>query len=64
MNLNLVWVLDKATGKKSYFGVNDKHFDGMLASGDIDGYEWGWEGLEVTISEEILYEEGYREYGG
>lgn len=62
LELNLVCVFNKKENTKQYFAVNDKHYDAMLASGDIDGYEWKWLG-NVIIEEQILFEEGFREYG-
>lgn len=62
MELNLVWVKDKETGRTTYFAVNDKHYDAMLACGgcwEIEKRsEWGWLG-SVEITEEILNEQGY-----
>lgn len=58
--LNLVCITDKKTGKKSYFGVNDKHYDAMLAcegSSLEESSSWEWLG-DVTIEEHILAEEG------
>lgn len=47
-------------GKIQYFTVNDKHYDGMLAS-QLDEAKYGkWEWLgDVIIDEEILNEQGY-----
>lgn len=56
LELSLVWVLDKKTGIKRYYGVNNKHYDAMLC-GEIEGLDWGWLG-DVLISEEILNEQG------
>ena len=62
MELNLVSVLDKETNRVTYHAVNDKHYDGMLASGGCweleKRYDWDWLG-DVEISEEILNEQGY-----
>ena len=55
ITLDLVKVIDPK-GKVQYFGVNDKHYDGMLASGDIPGYSWEPVG-EVTVEGHILEEE-------
>lgn len=60
LELNLVCVIDTKDGSKQYFGVNDKHFDAMLAAGTVDGYEWNWVG-EVFISSDILFEQGYEQ---
>lgn len=61
MTLNLVSIKEKATGKVRYYGVNDKHYDAMLATGgsnlDLE-YDWNWLG-DVEISEEILTEENH-----
>lgn len=61
LELSLVKVLNKKTGQIQYFGVNDKHYDAMLACGgsnlDLE-YDWAWLG-SVNISEEILNEQGY-----
>lgn len=62
LELSLVCVTDKITGKKQYFGVNDKHYDAMLATGGsvLDTlYEWDWLG-EVIIQEDILKESGLK----
>jgi hypothetical protein len=60
MELNLVKVTDLKTNKSSYYAVNDKHYDAMLAGGgsnlDLE-YSWDWLG-DVIITEEILNEEG------
>jgi hypothetical protein len=61
MELNLVSVKNKTTGKVAYYGVDDRHYDAMLASGGSnldDEFEWNWLG-QVEVSEEILGEEGY-----
>lgn len=61
MELSLVVITDKKTGRKSYFGVNDKHYDAMLACGGsvLDEISsWDWLG-DINISEEILNEQGY-----
>lgn len=61
MELSLVQIKDKQTGKITYYGVNDKHYDAMLASGgsDLDDqFEWNWLG-DVCVDEQILMEEGY-----
>ncbi len=66
MELSLVWVLNKKTGKKQYFGVNDKHYDAMLVGGcwEIEkDYEWGWLG-DINIEDDILKEEGYYYWDG
>ena len=55
LTLDLVEVTELATGKKTYFGVNDRHYDAMLA-GEIEGYSWRPLG-EVTVEEHILQEE-------
>ncbi len=57
MELELVWVRELPDGRKNYFAVNDKHYDAMLA-GEIQGWEWDRVGT-VSISEEILNEQGY-----
>jgi len=60
--LSLVKITNKLTGKVTYCGVNDKHYDGMLASGGCweleKEWEWTWLG-DVSISLEILGEEGF-----
>lgn len=61
MELSLVQIKDKQTGKVTYYGVNDKHYDGMLATGGSildDQYEWKWLG-DVVVDEQVLIEEGY-----
>lgn len=61
MELNLVKIINKKTKRVMYFGVNDRHYDGMLATGGSnldDLHEWNWLG-DVTISEKILNEQGY-----
>lgn len=61
MELSLVCIKNKLTGKLQYFGVNDRHYDAMLASGGSsleDEFEWDWLG-DINISEEILNEQGY-----
>ncbi len=61
MELSLVSVKNKKTGKLSYFGVNDRHYDAMLACGGSSielEYEWEWLG-DIVIEEEILNEQGY-----
>lgn len=66
MILNLVSIKDKRTGKITYYAVNNKHYDIMLDSGGCNfdlTHEWGWLG-DVNISEQVLNEEGYWEYGG
>lgn len=40
MELNLVSVRNQLTGKLTYHGVNDKHYDAMLACGELAGYDW------------------------
>lgn len=55
--LNLVCITNRLTGKKQYFGVNDKHYDAMLAV-EIEGYSWEWLG-DVIIEEDILEEMNY-----
>lgn len=61
MELSLVVIKNKITGKSTYHAVNDKHYDAMLASGGSDleeVYDWHWMG-DVEISEEILNEQGF-----
>lgn len=61
MELSLVVVKNKLTGKSTFHAVNDKHYDAMLASGGSvidEEYEWDWLG-SVEISEEILNEQGF-----
>lgn len=61
MKLSLVKVTNKSTNKSEYFGINDKHYDAMLASSgsnlDLE-YCWHWLG-DIHISEEILNEERF-----
>lgn len=61
MELSLIRLTNKKTNKTTYHAVNDKHYDGMLASGgsnlDLE-YEWAWIG-DVEISEDVLNEQGY-----
>lgn len=57
MELSLVAVKDETTGRVTYFGVNDKHYDAMLC-GELEGFSWRWLG-QIIIEEEILNEEGY-----
>lgn len=62
MEVTLIWILDKNTGIKRYYGVTEKEYDGMLACGGArfyeEQYEWGWLG-DVTISEKALNYQGY-----
>lgn len=62
MEITLIWILDKKTGIKRYYGVTEKEYDGMLACGGShfyeENYEWGWLG-DVTISEKALNYQGY-----
>lgn len=63
MELNLIQIKNKKTGQTTYHGVNDNHYDAMLASGGSnldDLYEWSWLG-DVVISEDVLFEEGYEQ---
>lgn len=39
MELNLVSVRNQLTGKLSYFAVNDRHYDAMLASDTLEKYQ-------------------------
>lgn len=56
LELSLVEVTNLTTNRKSYFGVNDRHYDAMLA-GEIEGFSWKWLG-DVLVEEAILQEEG------
>lgn len=61
MQLSLVKITHRATGKVTYYAVNDKHYDAMLACGGSsleDEYLWEWIG-DVEVSQEVLNEQGY-----
>lgn len=55
IELNLVCVENISEKTKTFYAVNDKHYDGMLASGDIEGFKWEYIG-SVYISQEIISE--------
>lgn len=66
LTLNLVSITTKSDNSTRYYGVNDKHYDGMLATGGSildDQYSWRYLG-DVMIEEQILNEEGFRDFGG
>ncbi len=59
MELNLISIKDLKTGRITYHAVNDKHYDGILATGGSNfdlSYEWKYLG-DISITEEILNEE-------
>ena len=61
MILNLVRIKNKVSGAIEYFGINDKHYDAMLASGgsNLDlTYEWELLG-DVVIENHNLLEAGW-----
>src|SRR4051812_44098245 len=61
LELNLVKVINKENGARRFYGVNDKHYDGMFAAGGIaleDKFDWDYLG-DVVIEEQILNEQGF-----
>lgn len=61
LELDLVSIKNRKTGLKQCYGLNESHYNGMLASGgSAFDYEYSWEYLgSVVIGDDILNECGY-----
>jgi hypothetical protein len=61
MELSLVKITNKLTGKVSYHAVNDNQYDAMLATGGSkydEEYDWVWLG-DVEVSHDAVISKGY-----